>query len=144
MKRRRIIFLLCLLLLAVAGVGGFVVGSKTARRQAEIEGLVSNASSVAYELGYLRANGYSDTKHLRELEVNLDLLLMSVGERAPYAALRSVEQNWLQDIKRYRTKYPYDVPADFVAGMVAARLVHPHADKFLKSFTQEPERMRVY
>ncbi|MSR64479.1 MAG: hypothetical protein EXS18_01715 [Verrucomicrobiae bacterium] len=142
---KRLLIIICIAMLAAAvGICMYFAGRNAGQREGVVESLVSNAHLIAMELLYLRFHGHSDTNHLYSMEIRMDCSLGGISQRSPYKELSRSEQWQLQDIKRYRAKYPYDVPTNFVSGMVSASLTHPRADEYLQSFEQEPERRSVW
>jgi hypothetical protein len=123
---------------------GFKMGSSQGQRNEEIEGLVRRINIQLPPLWHCRMNKDSDTNFLFNLETGLDASLMRLATITQYAQLDSQQKDCIQDVKRYRAKFPYDVPTNYLSGMLGAHMVHEPAQEFLDSFAVEPERIRVY
>ena len=143
MKKRILLTGLCTFLLAAGCVIGFVIGGNVSKKKATTEALVSQAHLVATELETLRCQAYANEQHLQTLEVHLDCLLSSLSDYSPYRRLSWLERDMLQDIRRYRSKFPRRLPGPEFQSMVSAPLVYPRAREYLDTVPLTERRPRV-
>lgn len=135
-----------LLAVGLAFEGGLYLGLHKGKERERLTGDIVRAHDWAMKLAYLRSEDHTnDTRYIQNVESGIDGVLSSIAKRRRYSDLDEWEQDRLQDIKRYRARYPYDGPTN---GFVRERLwpwpPHEEAEAFLGSFQQAPERQVVY
>ena len=130
----------------VACFACFWLGLLCGQKREFVSSTVVRAHDIVSELIHLRTSGQTnDPDYLQNKEDSLDLFLSSIATRYRYTDLESWEQERLQDVKRYRSRYHYNGPTNMI---VRKRFPvwprHEEAQSYLDSFKQESEKQKIH